>query len=237
DLRATAGGVVDIPHTITAGTGGQASISAQVPDGWADLFYRDQNGNGELDGADTRLSSSDLDLDPRVPGRNRVDIILRLFLPPSASAGNSYAVRTVLDQLLGGTSIHSLSGVTSSVSVIASATGMMKLVKSVDLEQARPGELVTYTISFSNPGVEGITEIEIIDPVSDAVELVTGAYGPGREVIWMRGGVPVYLSADPADPDEAAYSGGTLRVELSRQSPYTLESGMEDQIIYQVRIR
>jgi len=237
DVRGTAGGVVDIGHTIIAGTPGQASIYAEVPAGWAEVFYRDQNGNGQLDSGDTRLSSDDLNLDPAVEGRDIVHVVMRLFIPRSVSAGNTFGVRAVLDQVLGGTSIHSASSVTSTVFVLANATGMMKLVKEVDLSEARPGDLVTYTIRFSNPGVEGVREIEIIDPVSESVELVMDAFGAGRDIIWMRGGSPVYLTADPSDPDEAGFSGGRLRVELSKQAPYTLESGMKDEIIYQVRVK
>ncbi|MFO7914191.1 MAG: SdrD B-like domain-containing protein [Candidatus Krumholzibacteriales bacterium] len=236
-VNATAGGTVDLAHTITAGTGGQASISAAAPADWIEVFYRDQNGDGVLDSDDTILTADDLNLDPEVPGRDIVHIIMRLYLPLSAAVGNTYGVEVVLDQLLSGTSIHSVSSVSSTVTVMANATGMLDLVKSVDLTEARPGDLVTYTISFSNPGTEGVTDIEIIDPVSASVDLVTDAFGPGQDIIWVRGGASVYLTADPADADEAGYSGGTLRVELSRQSPYTLESGMEDQIIYQVRIK
>ena len=39
-------------------------------------------------------------------------------------------------------------------------------MKDVDLDQARPGDVITYTITLSNPGVEGVREIEIVDPVA-----------------------------------------------------------------------
>ena len=237
NVNANAGGSVDLAHTITAGTGGQASISAVKPADWIEVFYRDQNGDGVLDGGDTILTADDLNLDPEVPGRDIVHIIMRLYLPLSATAGNTYSVEVAIDQLLSGTAIHSVSSVSSTVTVMANATGRLALLKSVDLTEAAPGDLLTYTISFSNPGTEGVTDIQIIDPVSASVELVTDAFGPGQDIIWVRGGVNVYLTADPADADEAEYSAGTLSVELSKQAPYTLESGMTDQIIYQVRIK
>ena len=98
---------------------------------------------------------------------------------------------------------------------------------------------MTYSIVFSNPGAEGVRAIEIIDPLSPSVDLVTGAFGPGRDVEWLKNGVVQYLTADPLDADEAMFvaADGTLHVILSRRSPFTLESGAAGRISYRVRIR
>ena len=78
----------------------------------------------------------------------------------------------------------------------------------------------------------------VCDPVPAEVDLVTDAFGPGMDITWMRDGAPVYLTADPADADEAMLGGdGTLRIVLSRQAPYTLAAGAEGRIVYRVRIR
>jgi hypothetical protein len=84
-----------------------------------------------------------------------------------------------------------------------------------------------------------VKEIEIIDPISASVEIVKDAFGPGRDVEWLKNGVPVYLTADPADADEAMLEmpDRRLHVILSRQAPYLLESGSSGSIIYRVRIR
>ena len=238
-LNAPAGGIVDLAHTITAGTAGQASLDAEVPAGWTAVFYRDLNQNGELDGNDTRLTSADLALDPDIPGSDIVPVITRVFVPPSAPAGNQFAVIFTLRQTLSGTVIVSESVVSNSILVLASATGMMRLIKEVDLAQARPGETVTYTITFANPGIEGVKEIEIIDPISESVELVIDAFGPGRDIAWTRGTATVYLTADPLDADEGMYDSSERRlmVILSKQTPFTLESGEEGKIEYRVRIK
>jgi len=236
---ATAGGVVDIAHTITAGTAGQASLEAAAPASWTAVFYRDQNQDGILDSGDTRLTSADLALDPAVPGSDIVPVITRIFVPSSAPAGNSFEIEFILRQTLSGTSFVSESSVTSNVMILASATGMMSLLKEVDLAQARPGEIVTYTIILSNPGTEGVRDIEIVDPISESVDLVTDAYGAGRDIAWTSGGATVYFTADPMDADEGMYdlSDRQLRVILSRQNPFTLESGQEGIIEYKVRIK
>jgi uncharacterized repeat protein (TIGR01451 family) len=101
-----------------------------------------------------------------------------------------------------------------------------------------PGDVITYTITFTNPGTDDVREIEIIDPISAEVDLVLGAFGPGLDITWVRGGVPVYLTADPSDADEAMLMpDGTLHVLLSRRAPFVLGSGKAGEIVYRVRIR
>jgi len=98
---------------------------------------------------------------------------------------------------------------------------------------------MTYSIVFFNPGAEGVREIEIIDPLSPTVDLVTGSFGPGKDIEWLKDGTPVYLTADPLDADEAMFvaADGTLHVILSRRAPFTLESGATGSIVYRVKIR
>ncbi|MBN2071119.1 MAG: DUF11 domain-containing protein [Candidatus Krumholzibacteriota bacterium] len=234
-----AGGFIELPHTITAGTAGQATVWTALPAGWTDVWYRDVNGDGRLDGLDTRLTSADLDIDPAVPGRDIIRVIVRVYIPTQAAAGTVAPATVTLQQTLGGTSIVTSALVCDQMTVLASASGLLRLAKEVDLTAARPGDIVTYTIVFSNPGIEGVSEIEIIDPVSPAVELVADAFGPGNDIEWVRSGVPVYLTAEPADADEALYdiASGTLRLILSRQGPFVLQSGMAGSVSYRVRIR
>jgi hypothetical protein len=69
--------------------------------------------------------------------------------------------------------------------------------------------------------------------------VVIDAFGPGNDVAWISGGGTVYLTADPTDADEAMLElpERRLRVILSRQNPFILESGAEGALIYRVRIR
>jgi uncharacterized repeat protein (TIGR01451 family) len=237
--NAPAGGVVDFPHTITAGTPGQATLFAVLPAGWAEVFYRDNNADGLLDAGDTRLTAADLDLDPAVPGRDVVPVIMRVFVPPQAPAGTSESIIITLEQTLSGTAIVVSSTVTDRVLVLAQASGLLSLQKDVDLAQARPGDVITYTVTFSNPGTEAIQEIEIFDPVSADVDFVADAFGPGQDIEWTTVGGTVYLTADPADADEAMLdpATGTLRIICSRQNPFVMNGGEVSTITYRVRIK
>ncbi|MCX5754065.1 MAG: hypothetical protein NTW97_10570 [Candidatus Krumholzibacteria bacterium] len=239
DLSGPAGSFIDIPHTIIAGTKGPASLSAVLPSGWVEVFYRDNDADGRLGAADSLLRASDLALDPDSAGFAMVPVIVRVFVPPQVSAGTNVSLTITLAQILSGTAIRTEASVIDRLFVLARATGMLKLLKEVDLAQARPGDVMTYSITFSNPGIQAVREIEIIDPLSPAVEIVRDAFGPGRDVEWLKNGSLVYLTADPLDPDEAMLetAEGRLHVILSRLSPFMLESGTAGRISYRVRIR
>lgn len=129
--------------------------------------------------------------------------------------------------------------VTARATVLPVGSGMLALVKTVDMLQARPGDEMTYTITFSNSGAEDVLEIEIVDPIAAELELVTGAFGPGADIAWTTTAGTTYLTADPLDADEALFDAGTgtLRVILSRQAPFALGVGESGSIEYRVRVR
>ena len=239
DLGCVAGGFVDVPHLLIAGTAGQASIAAALPDGWFAAFYRDNDGDGRCGPGDSPLAEADLALDPDVPGLGAVPIVMRVFVPPQAPAGSVGTIAVTLRQTLASTTITAEASAIDRILVLASSSGLLVLEKTVDLAAARPDDIMTYTIMFSNPGVEAVQEIEIIDPLPASVELVLDAFGPGNDIEWLRDGAVVHLTGDPGDPDEAMLDSGEglLRVVLSRRTPYLLESGASGAITYRVRVR
>jgi uncharacterized repeat protein (TIGR01451 family) len=239
DVSGPSGAFIELPHVITAGTKGQATLSAALPAGWVDVVYLDRDADGALGPADSLLEAADLALDPDVAGRDVVHLIVRVFVPPQVPPGTVASVALALRQTLAGTAIEAGAGIDDRITVIARGSGLLTLVKQVDRTEARPGDTLTYTITFSNPGAQGVREIEIIDPLSNAVEMVRDAFGAGRDVAWMKGGTAVYLTADPLDADEAMLEQpeGGLHVVFSRRAPFTLESGAAGAVIYRVRIR
>jgi uncharacterized repeat protein (TIGR01451 family) len=116
---------------------------------------------------------------------------------------------------------------------------VVNLVKAADLAAARPGDVVTYSLTYSNASATDIVEIEIVDPVPLEMELVLDSYGAGSDISWTTTAGTVYLTADSTDADEALFDSGTgvLQVILSRQAPYILSSGESGVIEFQVRIR
>ena len=239
NLSCPAGAFVDFPHVITAGTKGQATVAAALPPGWIEIFYRDNDASGGLSAGDSLLTAADLALDPDSTRFAVVPVIMRVFVPPQTPVGTSASIEVTLHQVLSGTAIEVEAAVIDRLLVLAQASGLLNLAKQVDLAQAHPGDTMTYSIVFFNPGAEGVREIEIIDPLSPTVDLVTGSFGPGKDIEWLKDGTPVYLTADPLDADEAMFvaADGTLHVILSRRAPFTLESGATGSIVYRVKIR
>ncbi len=117
---------------------------------------------------------------------------------------------------------------------------VLTLLKSVDIEAAAPGDVVTYTISFTNSGADSLQNIVISDLMSPFVDPMPDAFGPGQDVEWVRGGFPTfYLTLDPADGDECEYDAGTrlLQVLFSKNSPFFLPPGAGGTINYKVIVR
>ncbi len=239
DVSGPSGSFIDFPHVIMAGTRGQAALSVSLPAGWIEVLYRDNDADGALGAADSLLRPADLALDPDSAGFGLVPVIVRVFIPAQVPAGTNVSLTITLRQILAGTTISVETAVIDKLYVLARASGLLKLLKEVDRAEARPEDVITYTITFFNPGVQAVREIEIIDPISPAVEIVRNAFGPGRDIEWLKNGSPVYLTADPLDPDEAMLEmpEGRLHVMLSRQAPFLLECGASARIAYRVRIR
>ena len=116
----------------------------------------------------------------------------------------------------------------------------MSLLKSVDLSSAKPGDVITYTISFFNAGLDSVQNIVILDPISQFMDPIPDAFGPGQDVELNRAGVGVvYLTLDPGDADECEYSGNErlLRLLFSKNSPYYLLPGQSGTLAYRAVVR
>ena len=100
-----AGGLIEFSHTITAETAGQSSLDVTLPHCWGHALYKDVNSDGALDSLDTKLTYSDLYLNPELPGHEIVPIILTVFVPSDVGAGTIAVAEVTLQQTLDGTSI------------------------------------------------------------------------------------------------------------------------------------
>lgn len=63
------------------------------------------------------------------------------------------------------------------------------VVKRVKADSAQPGEVVVFTLNYSNHGDEAATDVKLVDPIPADMAYVTGsAYGPGAEVTFSVDG-------------------------------------------------
>lgn len=236
-LNGLAGGFVDFPHRLSAGTGGQVTLL--VTSGSLTMLFLDGNGNGVFDTGDRILQPSDCYLDP-VSGTAAVDILLRVFIPAGSAPGQTIAAILNADQEVEGTPYSFSASANDIAVVVGTAVGLLSLNKSADAATAVPGDVITYTIDFFNAGTDTLQNVTLLDPVSGFVDLMTGAFGPGRDVAWQLNTQPVqYLTIDSADGDECEYSvpERLLRIIFSKNGPILIPPGERGMVSYKVTVQ
>jgi uncharacterized repeat protein (TIGR01451 family) len=234
-----AGGYVDFPHRLSSSTKGQASLTAVADPGVVTVIHLDQNGNGIFDGSDRQIQPADLYMDP-VAGDSTIAVLLRVFVPAAYAAGTTFRTDLNAELLVDGTSVTVTATATDAVVVVANPVGRVTLQKQVDLGTAAPGAVVTYSISFFNAGADSVQNIVLIDPVSQFVDPVPDAFGPGLDVEWQRqGSGPQYLTLDPVDGDECEYTSAdrVLRLLFSKNTPFFLQPGEQGVLTYKVLVK
>lgn len=167
-------------------------------------------------------------------------LIVRLYIPAPASTGTTFRVVIDAVQTIDGTIFTTRAQAFDAAIVIDGGAGILALTKSVDTGAAAPGSVLTYTISFTNTGLDSVQNILVLDPVSVHVDPVAGAFGPGMDIEWRKdASTVVYLTLDPADGDECAYAGAErlLRLAFSRNSPYLLKPGDGGTLSYKVIVK
>jgi uncharacterized repeat protein (TIGR01451 family) len=232
-----AGGYVDFPHRLEAGTSGAVALAAAADSSASAAIYLDANENGVFDAGDRAIEPADLDMDPAA-GKDHASIIVRLFIPPATPTGVTLRVTLDAAQAIEGTPFTS-SARAFDAAVVTDGS-LLALSKSVDAAAAAPGTVLTYTISFANAGVDSLQNVTLLDPVSVHVDPVAGAFGPGMDVEWRKNGsTVVYLTLDPSDGDECEYSASDrlLRLVFSRNSPYRLQPGEGGELSYRVIVK
>jgi uncharacterized repeat protein (TIGR01451 family) len=238
-LNGVAGSYVDFPHRLDAGTKGGVTLSAAADSGVVTMFFLDENGNGVFDGADRALQPGDLDMDPSA-GLDHVYLLVRVFVPMSSTPGTTHQVLIDAVQTIEGSPFIAVAQTADAVLVVDSSVGLLVLQKEVDTTEAQPGDVLTYTISYTNTGVDSVQSILILDPVSAFVDPMTDAFGAGLDVEWRKAAAPVeYLTLDEGDGDECEYSVSErlIRVTFSRSSSYVLGPGETGELVYRVIVK
>ncbi len=160
------GSVVWFPHTFVAGSAGTVTFSTTASpspavSGWSELLYEDSNCNGTIDSGEGQLSSVALS------AGQQVCVLMREAIPSAATDGASQHV-TVTASFTYSNATPSLADVqtrTDVTTVGKGEAGGLHLHKAVDKGQALPGEVVTYTITYSNRSSEPLSNIVIHDKI------------------------------------------------------------------------
>lgn len=144
DYTAIPGQTVDVPFTVkNTGNGTDTfTLTAQITGQmWTVTLYKDDNGNGVVDPGENQVSSITLGIN------ETANIIARVEVPPSAKAGDTATVSlTATSQYDNTVSDTDNSNITVVNDALISAT------KNADKHNAKPGDVITFTIRLQNIG-------------------------------------------------------------------------------------
>ena len=162
-LGAVPGGSVTYAHTFVAGSAGSVTFSmtqtpAPVLPGWSVTLRRDLDCNGVVDPGEPLVGAP-----VTVTAGQNVCLLLQHLVPAGAPVGAAELVR-----LQGSMSYANASPALTSVVALDDRTlvmndGNLQIVKQVDVATARPGDVLTYTITYRNLGPDPLQAIVIRD--------------------------------------------------------------------------
>jgi uncharacterized repeat protein (TIGR01451 family) len=157
------GGVAFYPHRFTAGSSGSATFSTvQVPSpvlpGWSTALYLDLNCNGALDAGEPPVSAA-----LALASGQSVCVVLKQDAPAGAPSGaRSQATLSVSYSYVNAAPALASSASVTDLTTVSAGSGLV-ILKSVNAVTARPGDVLTYTITYSNNGPAPLSGIVIHD--------------------------------------------------------------------------
>ncbi len=217
------GSVVFYPHTFTTGTAGTVTFSVSKTDSptnpvWPEvLLYLDVNGDGLLDGGDTLLTGP-----LEVAAGDEVPILAVVYLPIEVPTGAS-SLATVRADFDYTNAVPPLSwqGQVHDLTTVTDGAGMT-LHKAADKELVAPGEIITYTLTYTNGSLVPIENLVLADKTPTYTTYVSAAY---------------------TTPLPASLTGCTMTMpavgapgEMTWTFTGTLEPGSSGSVTYQVRV-
>lgn len=161
------GTTVTYAHQFFAGTDGVVSfgISASASPNtflWSQVLYRDSDCDAILDAGEPVVSGN-----YTVAANATICLIVKQFVPSNATQG-AFNVVTVSSSFIYDTLAPTVTEVltrTDTTTVGVGGTNTLSLHKAVNKATAKPGETITYTITYSNNGTDNLSNIVINDSV------------------------------------------------------------------------
>jgi len=157
------GGLATHAHRFVAGSAGEWSVrvtqSASPPlPGWGVALHHDLDCDGVFDTGEPPLAAP-LTL---LAGESAC-LLVSHRAPPGAPAGAAEQLRVIADfTLVGATPVLVSADTLADLTTVAVQNGLL-LVKAVDRASALPGDTLTYTLTYTNPGAQPLSGITIAD--------------------------------------------------------------------------
>ncbi|HIF9218386.1 TPA: GEVED domain-containing protein, partial [Photobacterium damselae] len=231
-------------HKFTAATAGSVNFSIintevePANDGWNAVLYQDNDCNGVIDGADAQIVNP-----VAVSGNTAVCLLSKVFVPADAPLNALYHYDIAADMIFADSAATG-HGVTrqvldkDTVRVTFSGAGELKLEKTVRnitqgtavgvSNQGRPGDVLEYTITFTNVGSGDLTEVSIFDSTPSYTEL-------SQAIDCTSGSIPASLTCIPvtANGTNAVGYEGEVRWDMTG----SLLAGEQGTVVYLVVIK
>ncbi|MBI4871034.1 MAG: DUF11 domain-containing protein [Candidatus Riflebacteria bacterium] len=173
------GSMVFYRHTFTAGTSGQVTFStshASTPlaTGWQNVLYRDTDCDGTIDAGELPVSAA---LD--VTAGQSICLVVTEFVPANAAVGaqDQVAVNAGFDYTGAGPELEAQS-TRSDVTQVGLPSGAgLSLTKTADKATARPADIITYTITYSNRSRDNLSGLFLFDATPPFTTYLDAACG------------------------------------------------------------
>ncbi len=218
----TEGSVVFHPHTFVAGSAGSVTFGlgqapAPVIPGWGAQLYRDLDCDGAIDAGEPAIVAPQA-----VTGGQTMCLVLRHSIPAGAPLGALEQVTVSASMSYTGAAPPLVTVVLLDDRTTVMDAGTLRIVKSVSSGTALPGDLITYTITYTNLGPAPVSAIEIQDMV------------PGYTMFQSAGcgGLGSGLSACGVTTQPPLNGTGPLRWTLTG----ALDPGATGSVTFQVQV-
>jgi uncharacterized repeat protein (TIGR01451 family) len=165
------GGVAMFAHTIVAGTAGQITLSTTTTQGLLFTFYKDTNGNAQIDAGEPILTAADLNL----TANQTLKFISRIMIPSNKPIG---LVDTTIITAIQAFVNSSVTDTRSVMDITTLSTGTLRLIKNGSVTTAKPGDPIIYTLTYTNIGAETLTTIVLYDRLSEYLLFVSAVPTP-----------------------------------------------------------
>jgi len=174
------GGFVTYAHVFTAGSAGELDLvitntpSPALP-GWTQVIHVDANCDGQLDASDPPWNGPV----PLAAG-DRLCLLVRESIPLAAplNATDTVQLTAVFDHTGANPALVTELTVIDVTTVGGPGSLGLTLVKSADKAEARPGETLTYTLTYANTSAEPLANMSLHDITPAYTTFLGATNGP-----------------------------------------------------------
>ncbi len=154
------GTVVFYPHSYTAGSAGQLTVtlSAPNPATWSQIVYIDSNCNAAIDAGEPVLSAAQ-----SLTTSQKLCTVVRVSIP-AAAPYDAHSTVTLSASFSYANSAVTAAETRNDITIVGNATAAgLRLAKTVDKATAKSGDVITYTVSYDNRSSSTLSTLKIYD--------------------------------------------------------------------------